>query len=432
MVGGFLHAEGRHERGTAVITAYHDLLHQITEVGKYQVPEPAVMALHHIRTVTLGLAVVVIFAGEECLVVRSQLAVPIVIGRVPDHAVPRTQKHVLCQLVHTQIKVNILVIGDQVRDIEILHRLLLESRALPFGRRELVAVIRVIHAGKGMGGRVILHPLAGLGLLGTCIDERHHTVYGLIHLVVLVAGTEVVFQIGFFFPVTATAGPEGVLGVVELKAAVEVGIHKVGMARFTGRQPMEQAQVVRVVECLDADRQVLLPSIPAGFQVIQGAAVAPGFRTDGIVLAEDRVTVALLVVHVVLAIIHQVVGCGLRNEQVARHTVYCGTNVIVHPVILGIPLRGSEQPHFLQAVMDEFRATGIGRHGRVREVALRAGQLRADGVLAQPEQVLLPFRRRRAALLPITVNLPVAHPGGVSTRRLLEIEAQVLSRIVHR
>ena len=432
MVGGFLYAEGRHERGTAVITAYHDLLHQITEVRQYQVPEPTVMALHHIRAVTFGLAVVVIFTGEECLVIRSQLAVPVIIGRVPDHAVPRPQKHVLRQLVHAQVKVDILVVGDQVRDIEILHGIPLESRALPLGRRELVAVIRIVHAGKGMGGRVVRHPLAGLGLLGACMDERHHAVYGLIHFVVCVTRSEVVFQVGFFGFVTATAGPEGVLRVVELKAAIEVGIHEVGMVCLSGRQPVEQAKVVRVVQRLDTDRQVfLLPGL-AGFQIIQGVTLAPGFRTDGIVLPEDRVTVAFLVVHVILAIIHEVVGRGLRDEQVARHTVYRRTDVIVHPVIIGIPLCRSEQAHFLQPVMDEFRATRIGRHGGVREVALRTGQLRADGTLTQPEQVLLPFRCRRAALLPVAVNLPVTHTGGVSARRLLEVETQVLSRVVHR
>ena len=322
MVGGFLYAEGRHERGTAVITAYHDLLHQIPEVRQYQVPEPGVVPLHHVCPVTLRLAVVVIFTGEECLVIRSQLAVPVIIGRVPDHAVPRTQKHVLGQLVHTQVEVDILVVGDQVRDVEILHGIPFESRALPFGRRELVAVIRVVHAGKGMGGRVVRHPFAGLGLLGATVNKRHHTIHRLIHLVVFVTRTQMVLQIGLFLLVTATIGPEGIFRVVKLKAAVKIGIHKVGMVRLTGRQPVEQAKVVRVVQRLDTDRQVFLLSVFAGLEIIQGIALAPGFRTDGIVLAEDRVTVAFLVVHVILAIIHEVIRCGLRNEQVARHTIY--------------------------------------------------------------------------------------------------------------
>ena len=148
-------------------------------------------------------------------------------------------------------------------------------------------------------------------------------------------------------------------------------------------------------------------------------------------MAEYRVTVAFLVVHVVLTVIYKAFIFRFGYKEVARHPVNRRTDIIVRPVILGIPLCGGEQSHFLQAIMDEFRTTGIGCHGGIREVALRTGQLRSDGVLAQPEQVLLSFRCRRAALLPVAVNLPVTHPGSVSARRLLEIEAQVLPCIVH-
>ena len=84
---------------------------------------------------------------------------------------------------------------------------------------------------------------------------------------------------------------------------------------------MEQAKVVRVVQRLDTDRQVLLLPVLAGFQVIQGVALAPGLGTDGIVLAEDRVTVAFLVVHVVLTVIYEVFVFRLGHEEVARHAV---------------------------------------------------------------------------------------------------------------
>ena len=86
-----------------------------------------------------------------------------------------------------------------------------------------------------MGGRVISHLFAGLGLLGACIDERHHAVHGLIHLVVCVTRTQVLLQVGFLLRVAATAGPERVFRVVELETAVEVIIHKVGMVRLAGR-----------------------------------------------------------------------------------------------------------------------------------------------------------------------------------------------------
>ena len=195
---------------------------------------------------------------------------------------------------------------------------------------------------------------------------------------------------------------------------------------------MEQAKVVRVVQRLDTDRQVLLLPILAGLEIIQGIALAPGLRTDGIVLAEDRVTVAFLVVHIVLTVIYEVLVFRSGDKEVARHSVNGRSDILFQAMVPGIPLGGSQQSHFFQSVMDEFRATGIGRHGRVREVALRTGQLRADGTLTQPEQVLLPFRCRRAALLPVAVNLPVTHTGGVSARRLLEVETQVLSRVVHR
>ena len=88
MVYRLLYAEGRHERGTAVIAAYHNLRHQFGEVRQYQVPEPGIVALHHIRPVTPGLAVIVIPAGQEGLVVVSQLAVTVIIGDIPYHAIP--------------------------------------------------------------------------------------------------------------------------------------------------------------------------------------------------------------------------------------------------------------------------------------------------------------------------------------------------------
>ena len=105
-----------------------------------------------------------------------------------------------------------------------------------------------------MGGRVIFHLLAGFGFLGACIDERHHAVHGLVHLVIFVTHAQMLFQVGFFLFVSAAGRPVRVFRMVELETAVKVVIHKIGMVRVRGRQPAEQAQVVRIVQRLDTDR----------------------------------------------------------------------------------------------------------------------------------------------------------------------------------
>ena len=98
----------------------------------------------------------------------------------------------------------------------------------------------------------------------------------------------------------------------------------------------------------------------------------------------------------------------------------------------GILLGRGQDAHLLHAVMNELRATGVGGHGGVREVTLRAGEFCPHRVTPQPEQVLLALRRSRVALLAVAVYLAVAHPCRISAGCLLEVEAQVLAGIVHR
>jgi len=88
---------------------------------------------------------------------------------------------------------------------------------------------------------VIGQVLACRGFLYATINETHHAVKGLVHLVILVSRTEVVLQVGFLRLVTAAIRPEGVFRVVELETAIKVGVHKVRMARIRGRKPVEQA-----------------------------------------------------------------------------------------------------------------------------------------------------------------------------------------------
>ena len=170
--------------------------------------------------------------------------------------------------------------------------------------------------------------------------------------------------------------------MVELQSSVKVVVHEILMLRFGTRQPVEQAQRIGVVQRLEADWQVLLVSFLVGFQIVQRVALAPFLAADGLILPEDGVAVALLVVHVVLAVIGQVFVGTLRYEQVARQAVDGRTVIILQPVVFGVTLGRRKQPHLFQSVIDKLRTTGIGGHGRVREVAFGTCQLRAYGVPA--------------------------------------------------
>ena len=434
MVNGLLDAEGTHEAGTAVHTPGHHFLQQIAHIAQYQVPQPAVVSLHHIGPVSLRLPVVVILPGQERLVVRTQLAVTVVIGYPPHHAVPCPHQHIFRQLVHTQVELYIQVVGGQVGKVEILPGFRLEGRAHPFGRRELVAVILIVHPVKGVRLLVIGQILAGRRFLHAFIKETHHAVKRLVHLVVLVTGAQVFLDVRFFFGITSAIVPEHVFRMVELETAVKVEIHEVRMVGLRGRQPAEQAQVVRVVQRLDADGQVFLRPVAVRLQVVQRITGPPLFFADGLVLAEYRVAVALLVVHVVLAVVGQILIHTLCHKQVTGQAVNGRAYVFLARIRMvgGILLGRGQDTHFLHAVMDELRATGVGGHGGVRKVTLRTGEFRPHRVVPQSEQVLLTLRSCRVALLPVTVYLAVAHPCRVTAGCLLEVEAQVLAGIVHR
>ena len=170
-------------------------------------------------------------------------------------------------------------------------------------------------------------------------------------------------QIRFFLCIPSAVCPEGIFRVVELQSSVKVVIHEILVLRFAARQPLEQAQRIGVVQRLEADGQVLLVSFLVGFQIVQRVALAPFLAADGLILAEDGVAVALLVVHVVLAVIGQVFINTLRYEQVARQAVDGRTVIILQPMVFGVTLRGRKQPHLFQSVIDKLRTSGIGGHG---------------------------------------------------------------------
>ena len=434
VVNGFLNAEGTHEAGTAVHALGHHFLQQIAHVAQYQVPQPAVVSLHHVGTVALRLPVVVILPGQERLVVRTQLAVPVVIGYPPHHTVPRPHQHVFCQLVHAQVELHIQVVGSQVGQVEILPGFLPEGRAHPFRSREPVAVILIVHPIKRVRLPVIGQILAGRRFLHASVQEAHHAVQGLVHLVIFVTGAQVFLDVRFFFGIATAVVPEHVFRVVELETAVKVEIHEVRMVGLRGRQPSEQAQVIRVVQRLDADGQVFLRLVAVRLQVVQGVAGSPLLAADSLVLTEYRVAVALLVVHVILAVIGQILIHALGHKQVTGQAVNGRAYIFLARICMvgGILLGRGQDSHFLHAVMNELRTARVGRHGGVGKVTFRTGKFRAHRVAPQPEQVLLALRSCRIALLPVAVYLAVGHPCRVTAGCLLEVEAQVLAGIVHR
>ena len=434
VVNGFLDTEGTHEAGSAVHALGHHLLQQITHVAQYQVPQPAVVPLHHIGPVALRLPVVVILPGQERLVVRTQLAVTVVVGYPPHHAVPRPHQHVFCQLVHTQVELYIQVVGSQVGQVEILPGFLPEGRACPLGGRELVSVILIVHPVKRVRLLVIGHALACRRFLHASVQEAHHAVQGLVHLVILVTGAQMFLDVRFFFGIATAVVPEHVFRVVELETAVKVEIHEVRMVGLRGRQPTKKAQVIRVVQRLDADGQVFLWLVAVRLQIVQGVAGSPLLAADSLVLAEYRVAVALLVVHVVLAVIGQVLVHTLGHKQVTGQAVNGRAYIFLARICMvgGILLGRGQDSHFLHAVMNELRTARVGRHGGVGKVTFRTGKFRAHRVAPQPEQVLLALRSCRVALLPVAVYLAVGHPCRISAGCLLEVEAQVLAGIVHR
>ena len=277
----------------------------------------------------------------------------------------------------------------------------------------------------------VSHTLSGRSFLHTAVNEAHHAVGSLIHLIVHITLPQVVFHIRFFLGITASVSPEGIFRMVELQSSVKVVVHEILMLRFGTRQPVEQAQRIGVVQRLEADGQVLLVSFLVGFQVVQRVALAPFLAADGLILPEDGVAVALLVVHVVLAVIGQVFVGTLRYEQVARQAVDGRTVIILQPMVFGVTLGRRKQPHLFQSVIDKLRTSGIGGHGRVREVAFGTCQLRAYGVPAQLEEIFFAGSYHRILLPAVSVNLPVAQCNRPAACRLLEVETEVLSGIVH-
>ena len=431
MVYGFLDTEGTHEACAPVPSAHHNLHNHVPAIGHDEVPQPRVMTLHHISPVALRLAVVVILPGQERLVVRTQLAVAVIIVNRPFHTVPCADKHVLRKLVHAEVELHVQIVGNQVGKVEILPGLFPERIALPLGGRELVAVVLIVHPLERMGFRAVNHVPARSRFLHAPVNKTHHAVGSLVHLIVHIPFPQVVFHIRFFLCIPSAVCPEGIFRVVELQSAVKVVIHEILVLRFAARQPLEQAQRIGVVQRLEADGQVLLVSCLVGFQIVQRVALAPFLAADGLILAEDRIAVALLVVHVVLAVIGQVFINTLRYEQVARQAVDGRTVIILQPMVFGVTLRGRKQPHLFQSVIDKLRTSGIGGHGRVREVAFGTCQLRAYGVPAQLEEILLAGSYHRILLPAVSVNLPVAQCNRPAACRLLEVETEVLSGIVH-
>ena len=281
---------------------------------------------------------------------------------------------------------------------------------------------------------VIGQILAGRRFLHASVQEAHHAVQGLVHLVILVTGAQMFLDVRFFLGIPTAVVPEHVFRVVELETAVKVEIHEVRMVGLRGRQPAEQAQVIRVVQRLDADGQVFLRPVAVRLQVVQGVAGSPLLAADSLVLTEYRVAVALLVVHVVLAVIGQVLIHALGHKQVTGQAVNGRAYIFLARICMvgGILLGRGQDSHFLHAVMNELRTARVGRHGGVGKVTFRTGKFRAHRVAPQPEQVLLALRCCRVALLPVAVYLAVGHPCRISAGCLLEVEAQVLAGIVHR
>jgi len=101
-------------------------------------------------------------------------------------------------------------------------------------------------------------------------------------------------------------------------------------------------------------------------------------------------------------------------------------------VVGGITLGGSQQTHLHQTVVNELGASRVGGHGRIGKVALGTGELSANGVLTQPEQVLLAFSYDRGTLVAVTVDLAIAQGHGPTARCFLKIKTEILSRVVHR
>ena len=305
------------------------------------------MPLHHIRPITFGLAVIIVPSCKERLVITSELAVTVIVSGVPYHTVPCPYQHILRQLVHTKIKIHVQIVSYQIWQVEILVRFFLESATRPLGFRKFTICILIIHAFKQMCFLVICEILSCFCFLHTTINEAHHTIDSLVHLVVLVTGAEVVFQIGFFGLITSSIRPKSVFRVVKLQSSIEVVVHKVCMVGFRTRQPLEQATGVGVVQCFKADWKVLLMPLFIGFEIIQCVALSPCFLAYGLVLPEYRITIALLIVGVVLPVIGQIIIHRFRNKEVARHTVYSRADVVRNSVILCIPLCRSKKPHFL-------------------------------------------------------------------------------------
>ncbi|VYT53088.1 Uncharacterised protein [Bacteroides ovatus] len=100
-------------------------------------------------------------------------------------------------------------------------------------------------------------------------------------------------------------------------------------------------------------------------------------------------------------------------------------------MVFGVTLGRRKQSHLFQSVIDKLRTSGIGGHGRVREVTFGTCQLRAYGVPAQLEEILLAGSYHRILLPAVSVNLSIAQCNRPSTCCLLEVEAEILSGIVH-
>ena len=118
------HAVDRHFRTVSGGAGFQFVL----KVGQDKVPKPALAALEgvfpgfRVPRVTVERVVV----GKETVVSLTELRVAVVVGGVPDQAVPGTQEDVLRTLVHAREIVRVDVIGQQVLHVKILPDLRLE------------------------------------------------------------------------------------------------------------------------------------------------------------------------------------------------------------------------------------------------------------------------------------------------------------------
>ncbi len=112
------HALWCHLRAVVGCTAFQ----VVAEVGQYEVPKPALPALEGVLACLRVPCVPVegVVVGKEAVVALAVLRVAVVIGDVPQLAVPCAQQHVLGTLVHTGMVVGMDIIGKQEVLVKVL------------------------------------------------------------------------------------------------------------------------------------------------------------------------------------------------------------------------------------------------------------------------------------------------------------------------